>query len=92
MSNLFLSTAVEVETVALNSIVGATGLVAALSWLDAVRALVSMIIKVPRDGFMFFIVTALLTTLLSVLTYMIIKATARNVKIQKPSQVFAVTR
>jgi len=83
---------VEVESVALNSIVGASGLVAALTWLDVVRTLIAQVIKVPQDTLSHSLIAALLTTLLSVLVYMIVKYTARNITVQKPGQIFAVTR
>jgi len=92
MASAVVSAAVEVESFALNAIVGSLALTASLSWLDFVRAIVAMLVKVPKDTTQFFLVTALLTTLLSVVAYMIIKATARNVVINKPGQVYAVTR
>jgi hypothetical protein len=92
MASAIVSTAVEVESFALNAIVGSLALTASLSWLDFVRAVVSMLIKVPRESSHFFLITALLTTLLSVLVYIIIKMTAKNVVINKPGQVYAVTR
>jgi hypothetical protein len=72
--------------------VGSLALTASLSWLDFVRAIVAMLIRVPKDTSQFYLITALLTTLLSVVVYMIIKFTARNVVINKPGQVYAVTR
>jgi len=87
-----MSTAAEVESFALNAIVGSLALTASLSWLDFVRAIVAMLIRVPKDTSQFYLITALLTTLLSVVVYMIIKFTARNVVINKPGQVYAVTR
>jgi len=86
------SVIVEVESVALNSIVGASGLVAALTWLDVVRTLIAQVIKIPHDTLSHSLIAALLTTLLSVLVYMIVKYTARNITVQKPGQIFAVTR
>jgi Family of unknown function (DUF5654) len=92
MASTIVSAAVEVESFALNAIVGSLALTASLSWLDFVRAIVSMLVKVPKDTTQFFLITALLTTLLSVVVYMIIKMTARNVVINKPGQIYAVTR
>jgi hypothetical protein len=92
MASTLISAAVEVESFALNAIVGSLALTASLSWLDFVRAIVGMLIRVPKDTAQFFLITALLTTLLSVFVYMIVKATARNVVINKPGQVYAVTR
>jgi hypothetical protein len=92
MAASLVSAAVEVESFALNAIVGSLAFTASLSWLDFVRSLVAALIQVPRNTNSFFLITALLTTLLSVLAYMLIKFAARNVVIQKPSQVYAVTR
>ena len=92
MASAVVSAAVEVESFALNAIVGSLALTASLSWLDFVRSIVAMLVKVPKDTTQFFLVTALLTTLLSVVVYMLIKMTARNVVINKPGQVYAVTR
>ena len=92
MASTIVSAAVEVESFALNAIVGSLALTASLSWLDFVRAIVSMLVKVPKDTTQFFLITALLTTLLSVIVYMIIKMTARNVVINKPNTIYAVTR
>lgn len=92
MASTVVSTVVEVESFALNAIVGSLFFTASLSWLDFVRSLVTMIVQVPRNTNSFFLITALLTTLLAVLGYMGIKFVGRNVTIQKPSQVYAVTR
>jgi ABC-type amino acid transport system permease subunit len=92
MASSLVSAAVEIESFALNAIVGSLAFTASLSWLDFVRAMVSAVINVPRNTNSFFLITALLTTLLSVLAYMLIKFAARNVTIQKPSNVYAVTR
>jgi hypothetical protein len=92
MASTLVSAAVEVESFALNAIVGSLFFTASLSVLDLVRFWVSAMIQVPRNTGSFFLVTALLTTLLAVLGYMLIKFAARNVTIQKPTQVFAVTR
>ena len=92
MASTVISTAVEVESFALNAIVGSLFFTASLSWLDFVRSLVAALIQVPRNTNSFFLVTALLTTLLAVLSFMVVKAVARNVEIQKSQPVFAVTR
>jgi Family of unknown function (DUF5654) len=92
MASTLVSAAVEVESFALNAIVGSLFFTASLSWLDFVRSLVSMLIQVPKNTGSFFLVTALLTTLLAVVGYMGIKFAARNVTIQKTPTLFAVTR
>lgn len=92
MASTLVSTAVEVESFALNAIVGSLFFTASLSILDLVRFFVGMLIQVPKNTGSFFLITSLMTTLLAVVGYMVIKAVARNVTIQKPAQVFAVTR
>jgi hypothetical protein len=92
MASTLVSAAVEVESFALNAIVGSLAFTASLSWLDFVRAMVASLIQVPRNTNSFFLITALLTTLLSVLAFMLIKFSARNVTIQKTQPIFAVTR
>jgi ABC-type amino acid transport system permease subunit len=92
MASTLVSAAVEVESFALNAIVGSLFFTASLSVLDLVRFWVSAMIQVPRNTGSFFLITALLTTLLAVLGYMAIKFAARNVTIQKPGQIYALTR
>jgi hypothetical protein len=92
MASTLVSAAVEVESFALNAIVGSLFFTASLSILDLVRFWVSMLIQVPKNTGSFFLITALLTTLLAVLGFMLIKFAARNVTIQKPTAVYAVTR
>lgn len=92
MASTLVSAAVEVESFALNAIVGSLFFTASLSILDLVRFWVSMLIQVPKNTGSFFLITALLTTLLAVVSYMAIKFAARNVMIQKPAVVYAATR
>ena len=92
MAATLVSAAVEIESFALNAIVGSLASTASLSWLDFVRSLVAALIQVPRNTNSFFLVTALLTTLLAVVAYMVVKFAARNVTVQKPGQVYAITR
>lgn len=92
MASTLVSAAVEVESFALNAIVGSLFFTASLSWLDLTRAMVAMMIQVPRNSNSYFLITALLTTLLAVLGYMLIKFAARNVTIQKTMPIMAVTR
>lgn len=92
MASTLVSTAVEVESFALNAVVGSLFFTASLSILDLVRFWVSMLIQVPKNTGSFFLITSLLTTLLAVVGYMLIKALARNVTIQKPGVVYALTK
>ena len=81
----------ELKSQTLNSIVGGFSFAAAMAWMDFVRWIVTQVVKVPKNSGSQYALTALMTTLLSIIVYMIISRINGNVK--KPAQpVFAVTR
>ena len=81
----------ELQSQTLNSIVAGFSFAAAMSWMDFVRWTITQIIKVPKNGGSQYVLTALLTTLLSVVIYLIV--TAINGRVSKPAQpVYAITR
>jgi hypothetical protein len=81
----------ELQSQTLNSIVAGFSFAAAMSWMDFVRWSITQIIKVPKNGGSQYVLTALLTTLLSVVIYLIV--TAINGRVSKPAQpVYAITR
>ena len=81
----------ELESQSLNAIVAGFSFAAALSWMDLVRWIVNQVVKVNKNGGMHYTLTALLTTLLSIVVYVGISRVSS--KVTKPSQpVFAVTR
>ena len=81
----------ELESQSLNAIVAGFSFAAALSWVDLVRWLVNQVIKVNKNGGMNYTLTALLTTLLSIVVFIVISRLSKKVK--KPGQpIFAVTR
>ena len=81
----------ELQTQTLNSIFGGFSFAAAMSWMDFVRWAVTQIVKVPKNGGAQYAITALLTTLLSVIVFMVISRI--NGRVKKPAQpVFAITR
>jgi hypothetical protein len=62
-----------------------------MAWMDFVRWVVTQIVKVPKNGGTQYAVTALMTTLLSIIVYMVV--TRVNGRVKKPAQpVFAITR
>jgi hypothetical protein len=80
----------QVEEQSLNSIVTGLSFAAALAWMDVVRALLSSVVKVQKNGNMHFLLTAVLTTLVSVLVYILLSRMSKRVR--KPEQpVYAVT-
>ena len=81
----------ELQSQSLNSIVAGFSFAAAMSWMDFVRWSITQIVKVPKNGGSEYVLTALLTTLLSVVIYLIV--TAINGRVSKPAQpVYAITR
>ncbi len=74
----------------LNFVVAGFSFAAAIAWMDAVRWIISTIIKVPKNGGLYFVLTAILTTLLAVVVYLGLAKLSPQVK--PPQQpVFAVT-
>ena len=81
----------ELEAQSLNAIVAGFSFAAALSWMDLVRWLVNQVVKVNKNGGMNYTLTALLTTLLSIVVFIVVSRLSKKVK--KPGQpIFAVTR
>jgi hypothetical protein len=81
----------ELEAQSLNSIVAGFSFAAALSWMDLVRWGITQIIKVPKNSGSQYVFTAILTTLLSIVVYLVISRVSTRVK--KPTEpIFAITR
>ena len=87
-----LSLATQVESQSLNAVVAGFAFASAIAWMDVVRYVISMFIAVNKNNPNYYVLTALFTTLLSIVAYMIIKKVARNVDIVQPAApVYAVT-
>ena len=81
----------ELESQSLNAVVAGFSFAAALSWMDLVRWIVNSVVKVNKNGGMNCTLTALFTTLLSILVY--VSMSRVSTRVQKPAQpLFAVTR
>ena len=81
----------ELESQSLNAIVAGFSFAAALSWMDLVRWLVTQVVKVNKNGGMNYTLTALFTTLLSIVVYL--GVSRMSTRVQKPAQpIYAVTR
>lgn len=63
----------QVETQSLNSIVAGFSFASAIAYMDLVRWVISQVIKVNKNGGAYYLLTALLTTLLSLVVYMVIR-------------------
>jgi uncharacterized membrane protein len=81
----------ELSSQTLNSIVAGFSFAAAMSWMDFVRWSITQVVKVPRNGGRQYVMTAFLTTILSVVVYLVVSTVNRRVS--KPAQpVYAITR
>jgi hypothetical protein len=81
------------ESMSLNFVVGGFSFAAAIAWMDVVRFLISKVVSVDRSGGQYVLLSAVFTTLMAILVFMIIKNLATNVKIAEPqTPVYAVTR
>jgi hypothetical protein len=79
----------EVKSTSMNAVVAGFAFAAALAWLDVVRWMVTNFIDLPKTSGGYYALSALLTTLLAVLVYMIFSKISTGV--QKPQTVYAVT-
>jgi uncharacterized membrane protein len=92
MASTVMSIATSVESQALNTVIGGFSFAAALAWYEVVKKVVDRVAK-SNGSTQGAVIAALVTTLLAVLVYMILKTFITNVEIKEPSQpMFAVTR
>ena len=81
----------ELETQSLNAIVAGFSFAAALSWNDLARWIIQQFVKTSKNGGMQYLLTAILTTLLSIVFFLVISRLSKRVP--KPIQpLYAVTR
>lgn len=81
----------ELEGQSLNAVVAGFSFAAALSWMDLVRWMIHQVVKVQKNSGANYALTAIVTTLLSVIVFMLMSRISKRV--QKPgSPVYAVTR
>ena len=91
MSGFVSSLASSFETQGLNSLVGGFSFASALAWYGLVQAIIEKYVK-QGPGIQAHLLAALLTTLLSILVFMLIKNFYRA-DLKEPQQpIFAVTR
>jgi hypothetical protein len=79
----------EVKSTSMNAVVAGFAFAAAISWLDVVRWIVTTVIDLPKTSGGYYALSALLTTLLAVLVYMIFSKLVKG--INKPQPIYAVT-
>ena len=81
----------QLEAQSLNAVVAGFSFASAIAWMDLVRWIISQVVKMPKNGGAYFALTALITTLLSIVVYMILSTMSK--KVSQPAQpMYAVTR
>ena len=90
MSSVVLDVAAQLQTQSLNSVVAGFAFASAIAWMDVVRWFISQIVQVSKNGGQYYILSALFTTLLSIIVFMLIKKFAK-VEVKEPSVAYAVT-
>jgi hypothetical protein len=91
MSGL-MNNATMIESQSLNAVVAGFSFASAIAWMDVVRWIISQVVNVNKNGGNYYLITALLTTVLAVFVFIIVKALAMNVTINQQQPVYAVTR
>ena len=81
----------QLEAQSLNAVVAGFAFASAIAWMDAVRWLISQIVKAPKNGGTYALLTALFTTLLSIVVFVLIKNISKKGPKKMPSPVYAVT-
>jgi hypothetical protein len=82
---------VQLESQSLNALVGGFAFASAIAWMDVARFVIAQVVNVPKNGGMYYTLTALLTTLLSIVVFMLLRSVSK--KVQSPPQpVYAVSR
>ena len=81
----------ELESQSLNAVVAGFSFAAALSWMDLVRWIVNRFVKLNKNSGVKYGLTAIFTTLLSVIIYIVMSRLSSRVR--KPDQtLYSVTR
>jgi hypothetical protein len=90
MSSVVLDVATQLQTQSLNSVVAGFAFASAIAWMDVVRWFISQIVQVGKNGGQYYLLSALFTTLLSIIVFMLIKKFSK-VEVKEPSVAYAVT-
>ena len=86
------SIALQLESQSLNSVVAGFAFASAVAWMDMCRWIISQLVQVGKNGGQYYFLSALFTTLISIVVYMAVKALATNITVKDPQVSYAVTR
>jgi len=81
----------QLETQSLTALVAGFSFASAIAWMDVARYIISNIVKVGKNGASYYVLSALMTTLLGIIVFMIVNKITQGM-IKRPSGVsYAVT-
>ena len=83
--------ATEFEAQSLNAVVAGFSFAAALSWMDLVRWATHQVVKVQKNSGLNYTITAVVTTLLSIIVYMLLSRASKRV-VKPVAPIYAVSR
>ena len=83
--------ATEFEAQSLNAVVAGFSFAAALSWMDLVRWMTHQVVKVQKNSGLNYTITAVVTTLLSIIVYMLLSRASKRV-VKPVAPIYAVSR
>jgi hypothetical protein len=92
MASALSGIALQLETQSVNSIIAGFSFASAIAWMDVVRWAISQIVQVSKNGGQYYFLSAIFTTLLSVVVFMLAKAFIKNVEVKEAQVAYAVTR
>ena len=93
MASALSGIALQLEAQSVNSIIAGFSFASAIAWMDVVRWAISQIVKVNKNGGQYYLLSAIFTTLLAIIVFMLAKAFIKNVEIKEPTApLYAVTR
>lgn len=88
-----MNIATMVESQSLNAVVAGFSFASAIAWMDVVRFVISLVINVNKNSGNYYLLTAVFTTILAVVVFVVTKMVAFNVNIDQPkAPIYAVTR
>ena len=83
----------QLESQSLNSIIAGFSFASAIAWMDVVRWAISQIVQVNKNGGQYYLLSAIFTTLLAIVVFLLAKTFIKNIEVKEPSQpMYAVTR
>ena len=81
----------ELEVQSLNATVAGFSFAAAIAWMDLVRWIIPQLVQLQKNSGSYYLLTALLTTLLSIIVFMVLSRISKTV-VKPQGVVYAVGR